>query len=440
MMSQSKPIIVLYHLYQTEGWEQLFSEQIGSLYISGLVDAATEIVISVIGNTPIKIQSQSEKFNIIMRDKGFAEHPTLILARDKAFEYPTARIMYFHSKGISHPTRNQDQWRMLVQYFTVMRWRDALDYLEEYDVVAPQWRDRPVEHPSGNYWWSNADFLRKLDPEYMGNVTDPNQYHIHRDARVKQEFWIGSVPGKVKNQFESNMNHYLESCPTKFYTPSYFDPPPLYKKKQGTAVMNRTITPMTLTEILHFHDINGHEKNGGTDKETFHSYGEIYEQYLTPLKDKDDIHLLEVGVQYGGSMLLWHDLLPKAKFVFLDIKNVVHESIFERMDSNRYDFFVENAYTPEAANKVREVVPQGLDFMIDDGPHTLDSQIQFLSLYLPLLRRDGVAIIEDIQDVSWYQELIKYIPQGFTYNVIDRRYVKGRYDDLMLAVKNDKIL
>ena len=433
---QTKPIIILYHLFQAERWEQIFAEQIGALYLSGLVEAATEIIISVTGKTPISTETLSDKFSVVYRDNGFGEYPTLVMAREKAFQYPDAQILYFHSKGISHPSRNQDDWRMMLQYFTIIKWKEALAYLNDHDVVTQQWRVKPVIHPSGNYWWANAEYLQKLDPDYMGGPSAVDSMGNSRNDRSKQEFWLGTIPAKVKNMYESNMNHYTEEYPPNRYTKAYYKAPP-FTIKEKYPVYNREITPMSLREILQFHNINGHEVDGGTDKETFHSYGDVYEHFLLPLRDKE-VTLMEVGVQYGGSMLLWHDLLPKANFVFLDIKDVVHPSIFEKMDKNRYTFSVRDAYTQESADYAREVMPQGFDVIIDDGPHTLQSQMQFISLYLPLLRNQGVAIIEDIQDTNWYQYLIQNIPPGFTYTPIDRRTVKGRYDDLMLVIKNEK--
>jgi len=67
---------------------------------------------------------------------------------------------------------------------------------------------------------------------------------------------------------------------------------------------------MTLREIIALYDINGHEKDGGTDKDTYHSYIELYERLLAPFVDKA-ITLVEIGIQYGGSMLLWQDYLPQ---------------------------------------------------------------------------------------------------------------------------------
>lgn len=190
---------------------------------------------------------------------------------------------------------------------------------------------------------------------------------------------------------------------------------------------------MNLREIIAYYDINGHEKDGGTDKDTFHSYIEMYEQFLSPLIDKSAT-IAEVGIQYGGSMLLWQDYLPKANFIYLDNVDAVHPKIYDSLDLKRSTIFFEDAYTQEAAAKVKKLARKGIDLIIDDGPHTLESQCQFLSLYLPLLVKDGVAIIEDVQSTDWFAVLEQHVPEGYVFEIIDLRAVKGRYDDLVFAV------
>jgi cephalosporin hydroxylase len=198
---------------------------------------------------------------------------------------------------------------------------------------------------------------------------------------------------------------------------------------------------MTLREIIAHYDINGHEKDGGTDKDTFHSYIELYERLLAPFVDKA-ITLVEIGIQYGGSMLLWQDYLPKAQFVFVDNVNCIHPKILDHLDPKRTSFVFQDAYNENTANAVRSIadsgLPGGIDFIIDDGPHTLQSQVDFLRLYLPLLNEGGIALIEDVQDVQWFASLeaeVEKLGSEFAFERVDLRSVKGRYDDLVFVVR-----
>ena len=204
----NKKLIIVYHLFQAAGWEQLFSEQMGLLFMSGLLDKA-RLIISVNGTSPLPILPGQ----VIYRTDGFSEKPSLLLARQYAEEFPDSCILYFHSKGISHPTKNQDDWRMMMQHFIIMKWREAVVLLDNHDVVGVNWRTFPVPHSSGNYWWANASFLRQLDLDFL-----------NEHDRMSQEFWIGSKEGKVANMHETDLDHYNQACPTSGYCSSYFKP------------------------------------------------------------------------------------------------------------------------------------------------------------------------------------------------------------------------
>jgi hypothetical protein len=143
--------------------------------------------------------------------KGRLSESQLLLARKIAEDHPDALILYLHSKGISHATRNQDDWRMMMQHFLLVNWEKAVDLLEDYDIASVNWRTFPVAHPSGNYWWTRASHLLKLDPAYLDS-----------EDRWRQEFWLGSAPCKVANMHESELDHYNEECPSSQYCPSYF--------------------------------------------------------------------------------------------------------------------------------------------------------------------------------------------------------------------------
>jgi hypothetical protein len=74
---------------------------------------------------------------------------------------------------------------------------------------------------------------------------------------------------------------------------------------------------------------------------------------------------------------------------------------------------------------------------LDDGPHTLESMIFFINHYLPLLKDDGILIIEDIPDINWTQILINNTPEQYKkyIEIADLRIVKNRWDDIMFIIK-----
>lgn len=101
--------------------------------------------------------------------------------------------------------------------------------------------------------------------------------------------------------------------------------------------------------------------------------------------------------------------------------------------------FFENAYDVEFIKNL-----PNFDIIIDDGPHTLPSQIEAINLYLPKLNKGGVFVIEDIQDDSWFNSLIEESKKvsendlsdvNYEVECLDFRETLGREDDMMFVIK-----
>jgi predicted O-methyltransferase YrrM len=182
--------------------------------------------------------------------------------------------------------------------------------------------------------------------------------------------------------------------------------------------------------------INGFHLPGGTDKASDHSYGPVYEALLKLMPLPKNV--VEVGVFYGGSLLLWQSVFPKAQIVGIDCANSIHPVVSDRFDGGRTSFLQGNAYEQTMVEKVAEHVGGTIDIAIDDGPHTLESQQRFLELYGPLLAPGGIAIVEDIVSPSWLPALQAQVPEGWKWQAIDLRDKKGRADDIMFVMQRPK--
>jgi len=191
-----------------------------------------------------------------------------------------------------------------------------------------------------------------------------------------------------------------------------------------------------LVSILEECGVSGFNTPGGTDKNTIHNYTGIYETILSPYVNSHG-KLLEIGVQHGGSSLLWQKYLPKFTLCMVDLVDIVHPWIWQCMDANpnEYTFYEHNAYDEEFVALLEEEWC-GFDVIIDDGPHTLESQVFAVKHYLPLLNEGGVFAIEDIQDISHIDILADAVPEELKPNILtyDVRETKGRYDDVIFTV------
>lgn len=192
-----------------------------------------------------------------------------------------------------------------------------------------------------------------------------------------------------------------------------------------------------------YYDSQGRHLGGwGTDKNECHSYCDFYEKELTSYQDKT-LNILEVGTNYGCSAIMWHDFFPNSKLLLLDIQETINPKAWNIMDESRFIYANCDAYLDSSANEVENLVPDGFDIIFEDGPHTLESQLKFLDLYLPMLKQNGSIYIEDIQEFEHFDILEKHLKQltsddsDFEYESknIDLREIKNRYDDLIFVVK-----
>ena len=180
--------------------------------------------------------------------------------------------------------------------------------------------------------------------------------------------------------------------------------------------------------------------NSLTDKNTTHSYLDLYQELLYSKKETAK-NVLEVGIgdfkyKNGGSIKLWRDFFTNATVYGLDvlsIDRVIDElkndlRVVLYMSTNAYD---ENIFKNIFLNKNIK-----FDFMLDDGPHSLESMKQFIKLYSQIMTEDGILIIEDIQSFDWIPILINEVPENLKQfvKVYDLRPNKNRYDDIVFTI------
>lgn len=190
-----------------------------------------------------------------------------------------------------------------------------------------------------------------------------------------------------------------------------------------------------ILDIINKHNINGFHLPGGTDKASYHSYDEIYSNLLLKYKGSDGA-ILEIGVQYGGSALLWHEYLPLFDLVLIDNQNQVHSSIWERLYKDRYNYLEIDAFTNETIILLQQNYPDGFDIIVEDGPHDTATQTFTLKEYSRLLKKGGTLIIEDIQDFNSIEPIMSSINSDdyVTLDFYDLRHIKDRYDDLIIVL------
>ena len=135
---------------------------------------------------------------------------------------------------------------------------------------------------------------------------------------------------------------------------------------------------MTLTEL---------GINYKTDKAFYHGFTPFYEIALEHLR-LEPMNILEIGVESGGSLNMWHHYFGHSTIYGFDISDHTHLSK-ERIHINVGDQsdieFLSSTY-----GKIQ------FDIIIDDGSHFMDHQQISLGYLFKLLNPGGYYIIEDL--------------------------------------------
>jgi hypothetical protein len=223
-----------------------------------------------------------------------------------------------------------------------------------------------------------------------------------------------------------------------------------YKNYDHTSVFNYRLNPSLgelLLEIhnylennrkpnmdlakLYYHDENcRHSTCYHCDKGTDHNYINLYYNDEFDSKKNESLNILEIGVLHGGSIKLWNDFFPNSKIIGLDSKDYTGDKFVNNPQVNIMQF---DAYLDSTVSLFED---NYFDYIIDDGPHTLESQVLCIQKYLPKVKSGGKIIIEDIQKIEWIKILESCIDKNIaeSWRTIDIRESKGRWDDIIFEI------
>lgn len=162
-----------------------------------------------------------------------------------------------------------------------------------------------------------------------------------------------------------------------------------------------------------------HRSHQGKISDRWESYLEIYARLFSS-KRNDSIHLLEIGIQNGGSLEIWAEYFSHARLLLgCDINPLCGNLVYE---DNRIAIVVADACNEDAFQQVISY-SSCFDFIIDDGSHHSGDIIVAFSKYFPLISEDGLFIAEDLH-CSYWQEF----EGGLTYPLSTIAFFKKLID------------
>jgi len=191
--------------------------------------------------------------------------------------------------------------------------------------------------------------------------------------------------------------------------------------------------------------------NYDTDKGTYHSYIEKYDELFGIFKDKK-INFLEIGCLTCGSIKMFNEFFTQGHIYGMDnwaqntdhMGHLLHNkgiNLTEIIDDVKENYPRVKLITCDSTNKdAVEKKLSGIKFeiIIDDGDHRLESQFETFKNFIPYLEQGGVYVIED---VGYLQDLLQMINNYIIENNISLNvqgygwYKDNRADDAIIVIQ-----
>ena len=198
-------IFVVIHLALMGNWQEIFEEQLRTLQSSGLHRSAREVHIVTVGDPPAAMPALPSNFFVHNGGTVYQlEKPSIQKALDIAAAYPGSKILYLHSKGVSHFRRPSETaykyWRQFMLHFNVAKWRDCVAALDSHEVCGVDYTCKPCGYFfSGNFWWARADYLNTLSFEGFSRYV--YELFVGKNFPIAKNFLLSAENPKLRNYF-----------------------------------------------------------------------------------------------------------------------------------------------------------------------------------------------------------------------------------------------
>jgi hypothetical protein len=207
--STTTQIYGFHHICLLNNGRDIFEEQLKTIQSSGLYDNTTTIFCSILGDGTINLPS---KYVVIYQSADMSCYERKILE----YMHQNSRTnigmyWYIHTKGVSKYNHinypNLRDWRILMEYWLIRKWKDRYNDLNNNDVVGINYTNAPHPHFSGNFWWARSDYI-------ANNPTDFNYTEY-----LEPEMWVCKSKPRVLCAYDSKLYHHHFTTP---YPSSYY--------------------------------------------------------------------------------------------------------------------------------------------------------------------------------------------------------------------------
>lgn len=170
------------------------------------------------------------------------------------------------------------------------------------------------------------------------------------------------------------------------------------------------------------------------EKAGIHSYDVVYADILPEIYEysvhtKKPVRILEMGVNKGGSMMLWKELFPDAFVIGIDTDISHVDERCHQLDNIK--FYVADQTDSRLVNFLELEGP--FDLIIDNASHDPFKQMSSFYMLQKLLRPRGYYVIESVYPENVYTHEFEE-----HFQKIDLRKIKNRGDDMVFLYQSQK--
>ena len=245
-----RPIAIFFHVFPWKRYQDIVNEACQLLDSSGLSSVSRHTffcLVRIKGSHPSKSKCRRllvpsfDESSVLSVSRIGLEWETLKVLWDfcKNADEPWF-VLYLHTKGVYRGSPLSDDWRQMMLYFCVERWRETLTLFDDpgcWAVGCNLKNKRPARrysqhfkshgldilkappmlHYSGNFWWARSEAICRLP--------DPESQEARRiltwkgiKTNLAAERWIGELGVEHLGLLhKSKVDHYTKKYPRSRY-------------------------------------------------------------------------------------------------------------------------------------------------------------------------------------------------------------------------------
>lgn len=191
-----------------------------------------------------------------------------------------------------------------------------------------------------------------------------------------------------------------------------------------------------LADLIAKNNLSKRQHKFGTDKGSTHSYIKYFYQPFFDCVGAPK-NILEIGTAGGASLALYKLAFPECQVTGCDIDvDSLHPICTKLLVSDNLKLVKGDAYSKDIFN----TFGKNFDLIIDDGPHSIHTQIAALK-YIEKLNGNGTLVIEDLGVTILTALRLKYsLPRKIRKNARYLSFVSksGKFDDAIFVYSKNK--